>query len=90
MLRTVRSTGNAAMVDAYQRVNSLLGQLAGIERQVFPNIDEEAEALVRLFKQSTNSDLVEALTAYHHRRMHAAPLLILEAEAGRDLRSPES
>lgn len=90
MLRAVRSTGNAAMVDAYQRVNSQLTQLAGVERQVFGNIDEEAEALVRLFRQSTNSDLVEALAAYHHRRMQAAPLLILEAEAGRDVRPPDS
>nr|WP_303694512.1 GntR family transcriptional regulator [Brevundimonas subvibrioides] len=90
MLRAVRSTGNAAMVDAYQRVNSQLVQFAGVERQVFGNVDEEADALVRLFKQSTSSDLVEALAVYHNRRMDAAPLLILEAEAGRAVRPPDS
>ncbi|OYX58017.1 MAG: hypothetical protein B7Y86_03105 [Brevundimonas subvibrioides] len=78
------------MVDAYQRVNSQLVQFAGVERQVFGNVDEEADALVRLFKQSTSSDLVEALAVYHNRRMDAAPLLILEAEAGRAVRPPDS
>lgn len=90
MLRTVRTTGNAALVDAFDRVNSLLVQLVEAERRVFEDFEEEAAALVRLFKRSSGSALIDPLTTYHHRRMDASSLLILEAEAGRDVRTPGS
>ena len=90
MFRAIRTTGNAALVDAYDRVNSPLLQLAEAERRVFEDFEHEAAALVSLFKRSSGTSLVDALAAYHHRRMDAAPSLILEAEAGRDFRSPES
>ena len=89
MLRTVKKTGSAALVDAYERVNSPLLQLAKAERRVFDDIEPECQNLVRLFKQPSGADLVDALTTYHHRRMDAAPLLILESEAGRDIQPPE-
>ena len=90
MFRAVRTTGNAALVEAYDRANSTLLQLAEAERRLFEDFDHEAAALVGLFKRSSGTDLVDALTAYHHRRMDAAPSLILEAEAGRDVRPPDS
>lgn len=90
MLRAVRTTGNAALVDAYERMNSTLLQLAEAERRLFEDFDHEAAALVGLFKRSSGTDLIDALTAYHQRRMNAAPSLILEAEAGRDVRTPDS
>jgi DNA-binding GntR family transcriptional regulator len=89
MSRAVRETGSAALVDAYQRVDSQLVQLAQAERRVFKDLDAEAEMIVRLFEGAPGEGLPQALTLYHHRRMEAAPLLIMEAEAGRGLASPE-
>lgn len=82
MLRAVRSTGSGALVDAYQRVCRQLVQLSSAERRLFRDLDEEEAALVSLFEDSA-SDLVAPLVAYHERRIEAAPLLILEAEAER-------
>ena len=90
MIRVVKTTGNAALVDAFDRVNSLLAQLVDAERRVFGDFEEEAAALVRLFKLNSGSALIDPLITYHHRRMNASSLLILEAEAGRDVRPPES
>lgn len=88
MLRAVRSTGNAALVDAYQRVCRQLIQLASAERRLFRDIDAEQAAIVDLFEGS-DVGLADALGLYHRRRMEAAPLLILEAEAERGA-SPRS
>ena len=86
MLRTVKMTGNAALVDAYQRVCSQLLQLRTAELRLFGDLEEEASRVLGWFDQpraAARSGLVEALTAYHLRRIDAAPLLMLEAEAGR-------
>lgn len=90
MLRAVRETGSAALVDAYQRVNSQLVQLAQAERRVFKDLDAETAAIVSLFEGAPGAGLPQALALYHHRRMDAAPLLIMEAEAGRGLASPQA
>lgn len=82
MLRAVQSTGNAALADAFQRVCRQLVQLVSAERRLFRDLDAEQVAIVHLFETS-GADLPEALTAYHQRRIEAAPLLILEAEAER-------
>jgi hypothetical protein len=83
MLRTVRATGNAALADAYGRVASQLRQLAEAERRVFDDLEDEARALVDLFAAPGGGGLPEALGVYHRRRMDAAAVLVLEAEAGR-------
>lgn len=84
MLLAVKRTGNAALVDAYQRVCSHLVQLASAERRLFRDFEEEARGLLSLFEQSrSGNELLAALAGYHHRRIEAAPLLILEAEAER-------
>lgn len=88
MLRAVRGTGNSALVEAYRRVDSQLVQLAGAERRIFSDVDQETSDLLRLFDSPPGSGLKEALTAYHRRRMDAAPLLVIEAEAGRDRPPP--
>lgn len=49
------------MVDAYERMNSTLLQLAEAERRLFEDFDHEAAALVGLFKRSSGTDLVDAL-----------------------------
>ncbi len=85
LLRAVRSTGNAALADAYQRVCRQLVQLEAAERRLFQDREAEQKAIVRLF-ESSDAGLPEALAAYHRRRIEAAPLLILEAEAERDRR----
>lgn len=82
MLRAVKGTGNAALIDAFQRVCSQLIQLSSAEARLFPDLDREEAELMRLFEDA-DAGLVDALTLYHHRRMEAAPLLILEAEAER-------
>jgi DNA-binding GntR family transcriptional regulator len=84
MLRAVKGTGNAALVDAYERVCSQLIQLAPAERRLFRDFDEEAARIAGLFEAAPGSGLRDALAAYHQRRMDAAPLLILEADARRD------
>ena len=86
MLRAVKRTGNAALVDAYQRVCSQLIQLQAAEIRLFGDAEAESSGIVRQFGQPAGApaaSLVEALTAYHQRRIEAAPLLMLEAEAGR-------
>lgn len=81
LLRAVKGTGNAALVDAYQRVSSQLAQLAGAERRLFRDIDEEAATIIGLFEAPAGGGLPDVLKAYHQRRIEAAPLLVLEAEA---------
>jgi len=86
MLQAVKRTGNAALVDAYQRVCSQLIQLQAAEERLFGDIVEEAGRIVLQFDQpriTADVSLVEALATYHRRRIEAAPLLMLEAEAGR-------
>jgi len=82
MLRAVRGNGNAALIDAYVRVCRQLIQLGPAEVRLFPDLLEEEAALVRLF-DSAHDDLADALEQYHRRRIEAAPLLVLEAEAAR-------
>lgn len=83
MLRAVRGTGNSALVEAYARVSSQLARLRVAERRLFADLDEEAARLVTLFDQPPGSGLTEALAAYHHRRIAAAALLVMEADAAR-------
>lgn len=90
MLRAVQGTGNAALVEAFQRVNSQLIQLEPAERRLFRDFDEEAASLARLFESGPGEGLPEGLTAYHRRRIEAAALLVIEADAGRGLTSLET
>lgn len=82
MRRAVRGTGNATLIDAYERVCSQLRPVADAERVLFADLDLEATTLVGLFRKPACSGLREALSLYHQRRIEAAPLLIVEAEAG--------
>lgn len=88
MLRSVRSTGSAPLIDAYLRVSRQLSQLALAERRLFLDIDEEAVALTPVFMGPIAPGTLEALDVYHRRRIEAAPLLILEAEAERNASEP--
>lgn len=83
MVRAVRGTGNGALVEAFERVSSLLAQLAVAEHRLFEDLEAEAKAIVSLFEAPPGSGLPEALAAYHQRRIEAAALLVVEAEAGR-------
>ena len=83
MLRAIQGTGNAALVDAYQRVTSQLAPLVAAEGRLFIDQESEAAAIVALFETAPRSGLPEALAAYHERRIEAAALLIIEAEADR-------
>lgn len=84
MLCSVRMTGNAALVDAYRRVCSQLIQVQAVETRLFDDVKQEANALLSRFGAgAAREGLVEALRHYHQRRIEAAPLLILQVEAGR-------
>jgi len=83
MLRAVRGTGNAAVVDAYLRVRSQLEPVTVAEAQLFDDLSKEAATIVALFEAPPGSGLPEALQAYHQRRMDAAALLVMEAGASR-------
>jgi hypothetical protein len=83
MLRAVRRTGNAALVEEYHRVASQLHQLGQAERRLFRDHVGEAETLVALFEGTDRPALLDALTVYHQRRIEAAPLLVMEADAQR-------
>jgi len=82
MLRAIQGTGNAALVEAYQRVTSQLAPLVAAEGRLF--MDQESEAaIVALFEKAPGSGLPEALAAYHDRRIEASALLVIEAGAAR-------
>jgi len=83
----VRSAGNQVLFDAFERIGSQLLPLAPAETRIFPDHEEEARAVARLFEGGALSDLRVSLVGYHQRRMEAAPLLILEREA-EGLRAP--
>lgn len=79
----VRSTGNAALMEAYDRVASQLVLFQTAEQRLFDDHEAEARALVGRFRDPNGQGLGPALAAYHRRRMAAAPLLIMEVESGR-------
>lgn len=86
----VRSTGNAALVDAYDRVASQLLVFQRAERRLFSDHAVEARTLARRFSDPSGPGLGEALAAYHERRMAAAALLIMEVEGDRPPRAEEN
>ncbi len=83
LFRAVRDTGNGALIEAYQRISSLLAQLITAERRLFADLEAEAASIIALFESPPGLGLPEALAAYHQRRIDAAALLVVEAEAGR-------
>jgi len=80
--RLVQSSGSDALLDAFRRVSSRLAQIRGAEEQVFADLDDEAVGISTLLAQADIQALEAALSRYHHRRMEAAALLVLEATAG--------
>ena len=77
--RLVESGGSAAVLDAYRRVSARLARFAVAEARVFEDVAAEAEGLAERFDDGDVEGLWSALSIYHHRRMDAAPLLVLEA-----------
>ena len=88
MLRAIQGTGNAALVEAYQRVTSQLAPLVAAEGRLFMDQESEAAAIVALFEKAPGSGLPEALAAYHDRRIEASALLVIEAGAARFRTAP--
>lgn len=80
--RLVQSSGSDALLDAFRRVSSRLAQIRGAEEQVFADLDDEAAAISTLLSQADIQALEIALSRYHHRRMEAAALLVLETMTG--------
>ncbi|MFC5390788.1 GntR family transcriptional regulator [Brevundimonas bullata] len=80
--RLVQSSGSDALLDAFRRVSSRLAQIRGAEEQVFADLDDEAAGISTLLAQADIQALEIALSRYHHRRMEAAALLVLETMTG--------
>lgn len=76
----VRSAGNQVLFDAFERIGCQLLPMAAAEKRIFPDQEDEADALMRLFDGGSLAALRLPLADYHQRRMEAAPLLILELE----------
>ncbi|MDP3406303.1 MAG: GntR family transcriptional regulator [Brevundimonas sp.] len=74
----VRRTGNAALMDAYLRVDGQLRQFRDAERRVFTDIEAEADRLLAHASAVRNGDLREALRVYHDRRAGAAAIVALD------------
>lgn len=72
----VRALGDAALLDAFDRVNSHLNRFAAAEARLFGDIEAEAEAVITAGRRS----ILDLISAYHDRRMAASVLLTLEAE----------
>lgn len=87
--RLVQSSGSDALLDAFRRVSSRLAQIRGAEEQVFADLDDEAAGISTLLAQADIQALEAALSRYHHRRMEAAALLVLEAAAGFPPHAPD-
>lgn len=79
--RLVESGGSTAVLDAYRRVSARLVRFAVAEGRVFEDVRAEAEGLSARFAEGDAEGLWSGLSLYHHRRMDAAPLLVLEAGA---------
>lgn len=75
----VASTGNVALMAAFERVGGQLLLVAGAERRLFSDLEAEADGIAAL---PPGPRLRDALVVYHQRRIEAAPLLALEAATG--------
>lgn len=84
--RMVRGAGNSVLAEAFGRVGRQLLPLVEAERRLFLDREAEATAILHLYDVGSVPALRLALTAYHQRRMDAAPLLVLDlaAERGAD------
>lgn len=84
--RLVRRAGNPVLANAFGRVGRQLAMLRNAEARVFGNLETEAAAILT----AANGDLGKRIEDYHHRRMEAATLLMLEVETGRYALIPEA
>ena len=74
----VQRAGNPVLAQAFGRVGRQLAIMRHAEARVFPNLEAEALAILT----SENGDIGRRIGVYHHRRIDAATLLVLEVEAG--------
>lgn len=84
----VQASGNAALVEAFERVRLQLFRVEVAEAKVFADLEQEAVALLERFGGDEGSRLRDALSAYHQRRIAACPLLALAAETAGAVRPP--
>ncbi|MFA4937648.1 GntR family transcriptional regulator [Brevundimonas sp.] len=68
--------GDAALFDAFLRLQGQLARFRAAEARLFPDLEGEAETLLNASAETESS----LLARYHARRVAAAPLLVLSAE----------
>lgn len=78
----VRAIGDAALADAYDRLQGHLARFRAAEARLFADLDAEAETLLA----DAGGGSSEAITGYHARRVSAAPMIAVSAESD----SPEA
>lgn len=75
----VRSLGEAALAQAFERVNEQLARVRAAEGRLFPDLEEEAARILG----APAAQQLELTITYHQRRIEASPLLAMEAERDR-------
>lgn len=72
----VQRSGSSTLLDAYQRVASLLAMFTSVEIGLFPDHEDEALDLQRRYADPQAQGLFEALSQYHQRRIDLASDLL--------------
>lgn len=75
--RIVERSGSPTLTDAYRRVASLLSVLEPAELRLIPDLASETQALDRLHAAPGAPGLIEALIAFHQRRVELAAVLLV-------------
>lgn len=72
----VHALGDAAVAEAFDRLQGQLARFRAAEARLFADLDVEAEALL-----ADGGGAAGAIAAYHARRVTAAPMIALSAES---------
>lgn len=81
----VGRAGNAALLDAYDRVEGQLLEFTPPERRLFEDVDREAEDVLAVAGRDDNGELRTVLRRYHQRRIEASAILALDLARDHEL-----
>lgn len=82
--RLVRATGNRAVIEVFGRIDAQLRMLGDAEAYVFPDATEEAREMAHVEHTGSRNQLLDAIKAYHQRRIENAALIVLQVERRAD------
>ncbi len=73
----IRAIGDAALAEAFDRLQGHLARFRSAEARLFTDLDAEAERLLA----DASGGSGEAMALYHARRVSAAPMIAVSAES---------